>query len=345
MHKPLALLLRSLTRGDNGFAESYLAGDWDSADLAELLELLVVNEPHLNRRYQSSTWKERLKHRANANSHRGSRRNIAHHYDLGNDFYTLWLDRTMSYSAAAFEHADEPLEDAQVRKYAQLLDRLEAREQDQVLEIGCGWGGMAEVAAQRGHRIDGVTLSREQLAFARERIARLGLSDLARFEYRDYRNIETRYDHVVSVEMFEAVGEAYWPVFFERMQRVLRRNGRAALQIITIDEACFESYRDNTDFIQQYIFPGGMLPSVTRLREHAIRAGFRVLDCSLHGDDYTRTLLRWSEAFEARGLDAVHGLGFDERFIRMWRYYLAYCIAGFRSKRVDLARVTLEKAD
>jgi len=339
---PLGLLWKGLTRGDIGFAESFMAGDWGSSDLPDLLELFAANEKYLNRRYRNSSWRNLFTHRFNMNSSRGSRCNIAYHYDLGNAFYDLWLDRTMSYSAASFDDPLASLERAQQRKYEQLLDRLEASPEQDLLEIGCGWGGLAEVAAKRGHRIDGITLSREQLGYARNRLSEQGLSDLARFDYLDYRSISRQYDHIVSIEMFEAVGERYWPAFFDVINKALRPGGRAALQLITIDESYFESYRDNADFIQLYVFPGGMLPSLTRFREHAIRAGFRLLDSSLNASDYTRTLQLWSERFETV-YDEIRELGFDERFIRMWRYYLAYCEAGFKAGRVDLARITLEK--
>lgn len=342
IRNPLSLLWKGLTRGDIGFAESFMAGDWDSTQLPDLLELLAVNERHLNRRYRNSRWRDLLAHRGNSNSSRGSRRNISYHYDLGNAFYDLWLDPTMSYSAAAFTHAQESLESAQYTKYEQLLDRLEASPEHELLEIGCGWGGFAEVAAKRGHEIDGVTLSREQLQHARRRLDDLGLSERARFSYCDYRDISKQYDHIVSIEMFEAVGEHYWPAFFQTINTALRPGGRAALQVITIDETHFESYRNNADFIQLYIFPGGMLPSLTRFREQALRSGLRVVDSSLHAADYIRTLQIWAERF-ASAHEEIRALGFDERFIRMWRYYLAYCEAGFKAGQVNLARVTLEK--
>ena len=340
--RPLATLWRTLTRGDTGFAESFVYGEWDTGQLAHLLELLAVNEPALNQRYGETPWKDRLIHRFNGNTRRGSRRNIARHYDLGNDFYSLWLDETMSYSAAHFESTADTLAEAQLHKYEALLDRLDAAPGERLLEIGCGWGGLAEVAAKRGFSVDGVTLSNQQLGYARERMASQGLSDAVNLELRDYRQLNQQYDHAVSIEMFEAVGEDYWPVFFESLNRALRPGGRAAMQVITINEADFDSYRRNEDFIQLYIFPGGMLPTVTRFHECAARAGFRVVDTSLHAQDYADTLARWATAFHA-AYDEVRALGFDERFVRMWRYYLAYCEAGFRTGKVNLARFTLEK--
>lgn len=340
--KPLATLWRTLTRGDTGFAESYIYGEWDTEHLTHLLELLAVNEPALNRRFGETPWKDRLIHRFNGNSRRGSRRNIARHYDLGNDFYALWLDETMSYSAAQFATPEDTLAEAQARKYEELLNRLQAEPGERLLEIGCGWGGLAEIAAKRGFSVEGITLSSEQLRYARERMTRQGLSDAVNLELRDYRHIEQQYDHVVSIEMFEAVGEEYWPVFFKAMNAALRPGGRASMQVITINEADFESYRRNTDFIQLYIFPGGMLPTVTRFHECAAQAGFRVVDTSLHADDYATTLAHWARDFDA-ACDDVKALGFDERFIRMWHYYLAYCEAGFKTEKVNLARFTLEK--
>ena len=342
MTKPLAALWRTLTRGDTGFAESFIYGEWDSEHLARLLELLAVNERALNRRYGETPWKDRLTHRFNGNSRRGSRRNIARHYDLGNNFYSLWLDVTMSYSAARFETPQDTLAQAQVNKYQELLNRLEASPGDRLLEIGCGWGGFAEVAAKRGFTLDGITLSKEQLNYARERVAKLGLSDAASFELRDYRQIDQQYDHVVSIEMFEAVGEDYWPGFFTALNRALRPGGRASMQVITIDEADFDSYRRNADFIQLYIFPGGMLSTVTRFHECAAQAGFHIVDTSLHAQDYADTLVHWAKAFHAAH-DEIRALGFDKRFMRMWQYYLAYCEAGFRTEKVNLARFTLEK--
>ena len=343
--RPSRLLARLLARGDLGFAEAYVAGDWDSPDPEAVLRLAAVNEPALGRAGRGMALlqaADRLLHRTRRNDRRGSRRNIAFHYDLGNAFYRLWLDPGMSYSAACFAAPDEPLEEAQARKNAHMLDLLEARAGDRVLEIGCGWGGLALAAARRGLRVTGITLSREQLAHAREQVRAAGLQDRVELRLQDYREVDETFDHVVSVEMFEAVGEAYWPEFFARVHQLLRPGGRAAMQVITIDEAVFPSYRRGTDFIQRYIFPGGMLPSVTAFQAHAAAAGLRTVRASRDGRGYAETLRRWRDAFERR-LPELEALGFDARFQRLWRYYLCYCEAGFELGRIDLLRTALHK--
>jgi len=342
VHRPFRLMLRLLQHADIGFAEAYMAGDWESDDLGELLQLLALNEHDLGLSGNPLLrWHDRLQHLKRQNNLRGSRRNIAYHYDLGNDFYRLWLDRSMTYSAALFEHPSEPLEQAQERKYQRMLQLLDARPGSHILEIGCGWGGFAEFAARQGHRITGITLSREQLAFAQTRIARAGLSGQVELRLQDYRQLDERFDHIVSIEMFEAVGERYWPTYFETLRRCLRPGGRAALQVITIDDEYFNPYRQRADFIQKYIFPGGMLPSVKVFSEQASAAALRVCRQDLYGLDYAETLRRWDERFTAAAKEVARQ-GFDARFMRMWRYYLAYCEAGFRSGRIDLMQVALE---
>jgi cyclopropane-fatty-acyl-phospholipid synthase len=301
-----------------------------------------MNEEHLlaSGTGRLSRWLDRLQHRRRRNDRRGSRRNIAFHYDLGNDFYRLWLDPGMTYSAALFAETGEPLEAAQTRKYQRILDRLDARPGQHILEIGCGWGGFAEHAARQGYQVTGVTLSREQLAHAQERIATAGLSDRVELRLQDYRDLTGTFDQVVSIEMFEAVGEQYWPAYFEMVRRVLAPGGRASLQVITIADGIFAQYRRGTDFIQKYVFPGGMLPSVPAFDAAARAAGLAVVDRAFHGLDYADTLRRWDAAFCA-ARDRVADLGFDERFLRLWRYYLGYCEAGFRTGRVDLMQVAL----
>jgi cyclopropane-fatty-acyl-phospholipid synthase len=342
IRRPWRLAARLLGRGDLGLAEGFIAGDWDAPHPAQVLEVLALNEPHLlaSGAGRLSRWLDRLQHRRRRNDRRGSRRNIAFHYDLGNDFYRLWLDPGMTYSAALFAQSGEALEAAQTRKYQRILDRLGARPGEHILEIGCGWGGFAEHAARAGHRVTGITLSREQLAHARERIVAAGLAGQVELHLQDYRDLTGTYDHVVSIEMFEAVGEQYWPAFFETVRRVLAPGGRASLQVITIDAACFEQYRRGTDFIQKYVFPGGMLPSVPAFDAAARAAGLAVADRAFHGLDYADTLRRWDAAFCA-ARERVAGLGFDERFLRLWRYYLGYCEAGFRTGRIDLMQVAL----
>jgi cyclopropane-fatty-acyl-phospholipid synthase len=342
---PNRMLARLLSRGDLGFAESYMAGEWSSGDLTALLAAIGANDSGsaVRKGVMMERMRDRLLHLLRNNSKAGSRRNIAYHYDLSNDFYALWLDPGMTYSSAVFGQAGEPLELAQQRKYRRLLDALQARPGDHILEIGCGWGGFAEEAARRGCRVTGVTLSREQLDFARNRIHAAGLGDLVTLEFRDYRDITGQYDHIVSIEMFEAVGEQYWGGYFETIRQTLRPGGRAALQIITIDDRAFDNYRNKVDFIQKYIFPGGMLPSLQRLERLTQTAGLEIQALALHGLDYARTLRAWHQAFD-RQREAIAALGFDERFRRMWKYYLSYCEAGFRLGRIDLAQLTLSYA-
>jgi cyclopropane-fatty-acyl-phospholipid synthase len=343
--RPWRALMRVLHRGEIGFAEGYIAGDWTTPDLQGLLQFTMDNEISLTRLAERPTWQRRLdhiRHRLRRNSRRGSRANIRFHYDLGNDFYRHWLDPTMSYSSALFSKGDEALETAQQRKYLRLLERLDAREGAHILEIGCGWGGFAETAARQGYRVTGITLSEEQLVYARDRIERAGLSDRVELRLQDYRDLDQQYDHVVSIEMFEAVGEEWWPTYFAKVNQCLRPGGRAALQVITIDERAFARYRDNPDFIQLYIFPGGMLPPVPRFRELAAIAGLRLKEDSFFGEDYAITLRRWFEEVR-RSTGVIEALGYSESFLRMWRYYLAYCEVGFRSGRVDLMQTILER--
>jgi cyclopropane-fatty-acyl-phospholipid synthase len=338
---------RLLTGGALGFAESYIDGICDSPDLAALIELAALNEDAAwgsrLRGHPFARLVARLHHLARLNTRRGSRRNIAAHYDLGNDFYGRWLDPTMTYSAALFAAPDEPLEIAQNRKYRRLAGLAGIGADDRVLEIGCGWGGFAEFAAREiGCHVTALTISREQFAFAQRRIATAGLGDRIDIRLCDYRDIEGRFDRVVSIEMLEAVGERFWPIYFERLGTLLEPGGRAALQVITIDEAHWDGYRRNADFIQRYIFPGGMLPTVGRLATQADGAGLHWCESHAHGGDYAHTLERWLAAFDANW-DAIAPLGFDDRFRRLWRYYLAYCIAGFRVGRIDVQQIGLQK--
>ena len=278
----------------------------------------------------------RLMHWRRRNSRRGSRRNIHAHYDLGNDFYALWLDPTMTYSAALFEGADsQALEAAQTAKYERILEQIGAKQGDSILEIGCGWGGFAETAARRGMRVTGVTISREQLAYAKARLEKAGLGDRVDLRFCDYRDMEGRYDHIVSIEMIEAVGERYWPDYFAALKRHVAPGGSILVQAIVIAEDFFEGYRHQPDFIQTYVFPGGMLLSPSALREQCRQAGLKIAELYSFGLDYARTLETWLHSFD-KVADDVARLGFDERFRRMWRYYLAYCAAGFSTRRTDV---------
>jgi cyclopropane-fatty-acyl-phospholipid synthase len=330
---------RILLDGDIGFAEAYMDGDCDSPDLAKLIALLAENQRALGSVARSNPLHNlwlRLLHCRRDNSREGSRRNIHAHYDLGNSFYGLWLDPTMSYSSALYEgQSGKSLEAAQTAKYDRILSQIGAKQGDSILEIGCGWGGFAETAARRGMRVTAVTISREQLEYARARLERAGLADRVELQFRDYRDIEGKYDHIVSIEMIEAVGERYWPDYFAVLKRHVAPGGSALVQAIVIADEFFETYRNRPDFIQTYIFPGGMLLSQQRLIEQCRKAGLKISELYSFGLDYAHTLETWLGRFDEVA-DQVAGLGFDERFRRMWRYYLAYCAAGFSTRRTDV---------
>ncbi|HMW56536.1 MAG: class I SAM-dependent methyltransferase [Candidatus Accumulibacter cognatus] len=338
-----------LERGDVGFAESWIAGDWHSPDLGALLTLLANNRERLAQAVYGQWWgllTARLRHWLNANTRAGSRRNIMAHYDLGNDFYRQWLDPTMSYSSALYaSDAPQPMAAAQLDKYRRILKRLDCRPGQRVLEIGCGWGGFAETAAREaGLEVVGLTLSPAQLEFARERMRIAGLERQVTLELRDYRELANEpFDHIVSIEMFEAVGERWWPTYFATLQRLLAPGGRAVVQSITIRDELFARYRRGTDFVQQHVFPGGMLPSPSAFRRQAARAGLVVRDSFAFGRAYARTLAEWSANFE-RCWPTIEAQGFDERFRRLWRFYLAYCQAGFNSGCTDVLQFELAHA-
>jgi cyclopropane-fatty-acyl-phospholipid synthase len=328
-----------LHAGDIGFADAYRARWLDSPDLSALLRVAIRNEaalaPSVVGGHAARLW-YMLRHRLRRNTRFGSRRNIHAHYDLGNRFYALWLDDTWTYSSACFDRdAQRSLADAQTAKYARIVETLRLRPGMHVLEIGCGWGGFAHYAAGLGIRIDAVTISREQYGFAKDRIARAGLQGRATIALRDYRDLLGQYDAIVSIEMFEAVGQPFWPTYFAALKRCLKPGARALIQSITIADAHFDAYRASSDFIREFIFPGGMLPSPGRFVDAACRAGLAAQAVFAFGQDYALTLRCWSEAFEAR-LDAARAQGFDETFIRTWRLYLAYCEAGFAESRTDV---------
>jgi cyclopropane-fatty-acyl-phospholipid synthase len=352
-----------LARGDIGFGEAYLDGQWDTPDLTALLTLLAQNREVLKRAVYGS-WRAllaaRLRHWANRNSRAGSRRNIMAHYDLGNDFYQQWLDETMSYSAALYSDGAD-LATAQRAKYRRILRQLGAKPGERVLEIGCGWGGFAEMAAADGLAVTGLTLSPAQLEWAQRRVATAdqpegrrtprsggpeqgeGWSKAPHFRLQDYRDTAERYDHIVSIEMFEAVGERWWPSYFQTVARSLKPGGRAVVQSITIRDDLFAAYRRGTDFIQQHVFPGGMLPSRAAFRKAAARQGLAVKDEFAFGRDYARTLAEWRLAFETNW-ERIAPLGFDQRFRRLWRFYLAYCEAGFLAGTIDVVQFELRHA-
>jgi len=336
---------RILRAGDIGFADSHAAGWVDCDDLAALLRLALRNREALEKGVYGGRvagWWYRLRHLLRANTRRGSRRNIHAHYDLGNDFYRLWLDQGMTYSSAIFDYPGQALADAQTAKYRRIVDQLGLRAGDSVLEIGCGWGGFAEYAAAQGVRVHGVTISPAQLEVARQRLQHSGLAHLATVELRDYRDLQGQYDAVVSIEMLEAVGERYWPRYFDVVAACLKPGGRAMIQSITIAEARFLRYRDSSDFIRETIFPGGMLPSPERLSAQAGRAGLQLRDQFFFGRDYAETLRRWEQDFMARR-DDIAALGFDERFLRLWRLYYTYCEAGFDEGQIDVGQFLLAK--
>ena len=336
--------------GDIGFAEGYIDGQWTTTDLTALLKLFIANRTQIEQVIYGH-WLGRLiyrlKHLLNHNSKGNSRKNIQAHYDLGNDFYRLWLDPTMSYSSAWFEgDLSRPMVDAQHAKVRRALREARVAPGSRVLEIGCGWGGLAEVAASEFEaHVTGVTLSTEQLAWARDRMARAGLAGQADLRLQDYRDIaDAPFDAVVSIEMFEAVGESYWPGYFATLQRCLKPGGRACLQTITIHDDLFDRYRKSTDFIQQYIFPGGMLPCDRAFREQAERAGLEVINALAFGPDYAETLRRWRDDFH-RNVERVQRLGFDERFQRIWDFYLCYCEGAFLERHVSVVQAVFVKPD
>ncbi|WP_333905675.1 cyclopropane-fatty-acyl-phospholipid synthase family protein [Delftia acidovorans] len=350
-------LERTLKSGDIGLAEGYIAGEWDSPDLAALLRLCMVNRDHVQSLVYGSWWGRlgyRLRHLLQRNTRAGSARNIHAHYDLGNDFYRLWLDPGMSYSAAWFQgrtgqalrNAD--LQEAQQAKLRRTLDEVRLQPGQRLLEIGCGWGGLAEAAAQEfGARVTGVTLSREQLVWGQQRMQQAGLADAVELRYQDYRDLPARhagepFDAIVSIEMFEAVGREYWRGYFQTLRDCLKPGGLACIQTITLREDLFARYLRSTDFIQQYIFPGGLLPSIPAFEQEARRAGLVVERRMAFGRDYAETLRRWRQSFEER-LEAVRAQGFDERFVRIWTFYLAYCEAAFDTGNTDVVQFTLRK--
>jgi cyclopropane-fatty-acyl-phospholipid synthase len=338
---------RLLTHGDIGFAESYMEGEWETPDLPATLILLADNAERIARVFFGNPlgrFLNLLRHWRRANTKAGSKKNIHAHYDLGNQFYGAWLDRTMTYSSARFDTQARDLESAQLAKYRALAHHMDLRPGDHVLEIGCGWGGFAEVAAREfGARVTGLTISDEQLAFARARMEKAGLSHLVEIRHQDYRDVEGPFDKVASIEMFEAVGEKYWPVYFSKIAEVLKPGGKAALQIITIRGDLFEGYRRRADFIQRFIFPGGMLASIDRLKSEVREAGLVWGRTDAFGESYADTLAAWRERFMAKW-EQVRSLGFDEKFKQLWRFYLSYCEAGFRTGRTDVVQIALAKA-
>lgn len=342
----LRAIRRFAVGGSLGFAEAYLDGDWDSPNLSSLLELLVLNENAYSKRFYGHSWfrwTARLGHLFRRNSKRGSRRNILAHYDLGNAFYQRWLDPSMTYSSARFEEPHLSLENAQTAKYASLVDKLSLKEDQHLLEVGCGWGGFAEFAAREvGAKVTAITISDQQHAFASERIQAAGLNEKVEIRLQDYRDVDGRFDRIASIEMFEAVGESYWPVYFGKLSSLIEPGGVIGLQIITIADRYYETYRRSADFIQRHIFPGGMLPSPAALEKQFERTGLQKLSETTFGLDYARTLATWNQRFQTAWPE-VSQLGFDQRFKRLWQYYFAYCEAGFKAGWTDVSQLALRR--
>ncbi|MGD0636040.1 MAG: cyclopropane-fatty-acyl-phospholipid synthase family protein [Beijerinckiaceae bacterium] len=335
---------RTIARGDIGFAEAFIDGDCSSPDLAKIIELFVRSEAASAK---ISGWApmrfiNKLRHMARANTKRGSKRNIVAHYDLGNDFFELWLDRGMTYSSALYTAPDQTLEAAQTAKQDKILDELALAPGKSVLEIGCGWGGLAGRIEQKGCRVTGLTLSPSQLAYAEARLEAGGHA--ADLRLQDYRDVRGTFDRIVSIEMLEAVGRAFWPSYFGMIRDRLARDGQAVLQVITLDESRYDSYAREVDFIQRYIFPGGMLPTPAIMREQIASAGLALKSTFTFGESYAKTLAEWSRRFQA-AVPAIEAMGFDKKFQRLWTYYLAYCEGGFRAGVLDVGLYTITQAE
>lgn len=342
--KPLKFFWLLVSQGELGFAKAYSKHFIETPNLHHLLHFGAMNDQALSDVLVGKNWfyNNYLKrHLKNHNSVENSRDNISAHYDLGNAFYELWLDETMTYSSALFKQPEEDLATAQLNKYHRIIEELDLKPKQHILEIGCGWGGFAEEAAKYGAEITGITLSREQLEFAKTRLKQQDLDHQTQFSLTDYRHQAGQFDHIVSIEMFEAVGQEYWDSYFSQLKALLADQGKAVLQIITIDEAYTEKYQQGVDFIQTYIFPGGLLPSKTQLALLAERYGFEITKSYSFGLDYAETLHRWRQNFDQH-LQQIEQLGFDDRFQRIWHYYLDYCRIGFETQRTDVIQLTLE---
>ena len=337
---------RLMREGDLGFCEAYLDGWWSTPDLQAFMDLVHAENDEIYDGFPGMGLVrayERMRFWLQSNSKRQARKNISYHYDLGNDFYGLWLDDTMTYSSALFETGQESMEKAQTAKYASMIDQMGAKSGDHILEIGCGWGGFAEYAAkERGLRVTGLTISEEQLKYAQARMERAGLTDKVELKLQDYRDETGVYDGIASIEMFEAVGEKYWPAYFDTVRDRLKPGGNATLQIITVQDRRWDIYRRGVDFIQKYIFPGGMLPSPTVLRAEVERAGLKVSKSIEFGQSYSQTLRRWHDTFNGRW-DEVAAMGFDDRFRRMWNFYLTSCASSFHFGNCDVTQITVNK--
>ena len=337
-------LRRLLHDGKMGFCEAFMDGEASSQSLPTLIELAVLHDKYLENALKTNIFRQaglRLFHMLRRNNKLGSAKNIAHHYDIGNSFYQAWLDPTMTYSSAVFDSETDDLTTAQLNKYKRLAELADIQSGDRVLEIGCGWGGFAKFVSQHiGAHVTGITISQAQLAYAKASLAEAGLQNKVDLKLMDYRDLQGRFDKIVSIEMFEAVGQAYWPVYFDTISRMLKSGGRAVIQSITIDHDAFQSYRDQPDFIQRYIFPGGMLPSMPMLQTPVAQAGLELVAENGYASDYARTLQEWRARFLA-AWPALAGDKFDNRFKRMWELYLAYCEGGFRAGMIDVKQILL----
>ncbi|MEM1236890.1 MAG: cyclopropane-fatty-acyl-phospholipid synthase family protein [Pseudomonadota bacterium] len=337
---------RLIREGQLGFCDAYLEGQWSTPDLQAFMDFVHADNDDMFDSFPGQRLVqayEMLRHWLNRNTKAQAKKNISYHYDLGNDFYGLWLDDTMTYSSAIFESGQESLEAAQTAKYKSMVDQMGAEPGDHVLEIGCGWGGFAEYAAkERGLKVTCLTISQEQYDYAVERIEKAGLSDQVTFKLQDYRDERGTYDGIASIEMFEAVGEKYWPAYFEAVRDRLKPGKQATLQIITVQDKRYHLYRNSVDFIQKYIFPGGMLPSPSVLRAQVQQAGMSVVKSIEFGESYSQTLRRWHDTFNARWEEA-RTMGFDDRFRRMWNFYLTSCAATFHSGNCDVTQITIAR--
>ena len=340
------LFARTIREGDLGFCEAYMDGWWSTPDLMMFMDLVNDDPGEMYDEFPGQflvrTY-ERMRFWMQRNSKSQARKNISYHYDLGNEFYGLWLDETMTYSSAKFDDGAQSLEAAQTAKYKSMVDQMGVQAGDHVLEIGCGWGGFAEYAAkERGIKVTGLTISQEQHDFAVARMERLGLSDMVDIKMQDYRDETGEYDGIASIEMFEAVGEEYWPVYFETVRSRLKPGKNATLQIITVAHRRWEVYKRGVDFIQKYIFPGGMLPSPVILREQVEKAGLNVSHSIEFGESYSQTLRQWHDVFNAKW-DQVAAMGFDDRFRRMWNFYLTSCAGTFHAGNCDVTQITITR--
>jgi cyclopropane-fatty-acyl-phospholipid synthase len=347
MLKNFGFASRLINGGDIGIAEAYLSGDWDTPDLTQFLYLFCVNHDLIQAmlgdkplmRFVQMVW-----HWFHRNTRRQARRNIYAHYDIGNAFYSAWLDPSMTYSSALYEDHTPDLTAAQNNKYRRLAEAIDLRPGQRLLEIGCGWGGFAEYVARTfGAKVVGLTISKEQRDFAQKRIQAAGLNDQVEIKLQDYRDERDRYDRIASIEMIEAVGEQFWPQYFSQLRDRLLPGGLAGIQAITIQDSMFAHYRREVDFIQRYIFPGGMLPSPQVLKTLGERFGVPVIREHIFGQDYAKTLAIWRNNFRA-AWPSLRPLGFDDRFRRLWEYYLSYCEAGFLSGNIDVRQVVFAKS-